>query len=81
MQKTIDLQYYARFRELRGRSSEFVTTTAATPRELFEELGFDRSMPVAASWLKVAINAAFATWDDPIENGDVVVFMTPMAGG
>jgi sulfur-carrier protein len=81
MDKQIDLQYHARFREVRGRSSETVTTRAATPRELFQELGLDRDFPIDAAWLKVAVNDAFASWEDTLADRDVVVFMTPMAGG
>jgi len=81
MEKQINLQYFAQFRDLRGCSGETVITRAGTAQELFEELGFATSIPVGAKWLRVAINDAFASWDDAIENGDVVVFMTPMAGG
>ncbi len=79
--KTIELQHYARFRDLRGCTAESVTTTAASPRELYRELGFEVSMPAPGDWLRVAINDDFAGWDDPLEDGDLVVFMMPMAGG
>jgi molybdopterin converting factor small subunit len=81
MSKQIDLHYYAQFRAARGRSSEVVATSAATPRELYEELGLMEVFPFRPGQLTVAVNDAFASWDISLESGDTVVFMTPMAGG
>ena len=81
MKKTIEMQHFAGFRDLRGCASESYDTTAASPRELFLELGLQEAVPLESHWLKVAINDDFAEWDDPLEAGDRVVFMMPMSGG
>lgn len=80
-EREIVLQHFAVFREARGTSSETVTTTAATPRALYEELGLGEVFPFDEQRLRVARNDEFATWDDPLENGDVVVFLAPSSGG
>jgi molybdopterin converting factor small subunit len=81
MEKRIHIQSYAVFREARGREAESVTTRAATPRELFDELGFGAAYPSPTSWIKVAVNDDFAPWDAALRDGDTVVFIAPTAGG
>ena len=34
-----------------------------------------------ASSLRVAVNGAYAAWDDPIRDGDEVAIIPPVAGG
>lgn len=81
MEKQVHLDYYALFREARGRASETVTTRAASPRELFAELGLERVCALDPAWLQVAVNDEFAAWDAGLHPGDRVVFIAPMAGG
>ncbi len=81
MDKTIHLEHYALFREARGTSAETVTTRAATPRELFAELGLDAVCAPDPAWLRVAVNDAFTGWDAVLDPGDRVVFIAPVAGG
>lgn len=81
MEKNIRVQYYAIFREARGKSSESVTTRAQNPKELFEELHLQTAFPFDARRLKVALNDEFAPWDAPLSPGDTVVFIAPVSGG
>jgi molybdenum cofactor guanylyltransferase len=77
----IKVQYYALLREQAGRSEESVTTTARTPRELYEELRRRYPFSLAADSLRVAVNAEFGDWTQPLAEGDAVVFIPPVAGG
>ena len=77
----IRLVHYALFRDARGRGAETVTTRAATPRALFDELGFGAAHASPESWVRVAVNDAFAAWDARLADGDTVVFIAPTAGG
>jgi molybdopterin converting factor subunit 1 len=77
----VNLQYYAQLREQAGMGSEQVTTAATSLRELYEELRARRGFSLAADALKVAVNAQFSAWDQPLRNGDTVVFIPPVAGG
>ncbi len=79
--RRIEVQYYALLREQAGRSAESVTTRARTPRELYEELRKRHPFSLAPEMLRVAVNAEFADWSQPLGEGDAVVFIPPVAGG
>lgn len=76
---TIDVRYFALFRERAGCDGERITTHAQTTAELYAELaprlGLDPSL------VRAAVNGEFV--DDPysLHEGDEVVFVPPVAGG
>jgi molybdenum cofactor guanylyltransferase len=78
---SIRVQYYALLREQAGRSDEALTTRARTPRELYLELGARYRFTLPPEMLRVAINAEFGDWAQPLRAGDSVVFIPPVAGG
>jgi molybdopterin converting factor small subunit len=75
------VQYYALLREQAGRSDETLSTRARTPIELYAELAARYPFTLPANMLRVAINAEFGDWTQPLEAGDAVVFIPPVAGG
>jgi len=77
----VRVQYYALLREQAGRSEEAVATQARTPRELYEELSRRYPFSLPAEMLRVAVNAEFGEWSQPLAEGDAVVFIPPVAGG
>ncbi len=79
--KKLKVQYYALLREQAGRSEESLTTTARTPRDLYIELKARYPFSLAPEMLRVAINAEFGDWQQPLSDGDSVVFIPPVAGG
>lgn len=79
--RTLKVQYFALLREQAKRREESVTTRAATPAELYEELRTRHSFTLPASALRVAVNTDFADWNRPLAENDVVVFIPPVAGG
>lgn len=79
--KDIQIQYYALLREERGLSSENLTTEVATPRELYDLLKLRHGFSLPSERLNVAVNEAFANWEQPLRAGDSVVFIPPVAGG
>jgi molybdopterin-guanine dinucleotide biosynthesis protein A/molybdopterin converting factor small subunit len=79
--REIRVQYYALLREQAGRSSETLATQARTPRELYAELAARYRFTLPADMLRVAINAEFGDWSQPLAAGDAVVFIPPVAGG
>jgi len=79
--RQIKVQYYALLREQAGRSAETVSTGARTPRELYEELRGRHPFSLAPEMLRVAVNAEFSDWSQPLDEGDAVVFIPPVAGG
>lgn len=81
MTRTVHVQYFAVLREQAGRGSEVIQTVAADPERLYEELRRLRGLSVPRSMLRVAVNEEFADWQRPLEDGDRVVFIPPVAGG
>lgn len=79
--RQIRVQYYAILREQAGRSDETLDTRSRTPRELYEELAARYRFTLPADLLRVAINAEFGEWSQPLQAGDSVVFIPPVAGG
>lgn len=79
--RAIKVQYYALLREQAGRSDETLTTRARNPRELYAELAARYPFTLPAEMLRVAVNAEFGDWNQPLAPGDAVVFIPPVAGG
>lgn len=77
----LKVQYYALFREQAGRSEELLDTSAATPEQLYRELQARHHFKLTQQQLKVAVNASFSDWLTPLQSGDTVVFIPPVAGG
>jgi molybdopterin converting factor small subunit len=79
--KNVDVRFFAIFREITGQQSFSHHSGASSTRELFEEvcavfpgLNFDAAA-------LVAINDEMAGWDRSFEDGDVILFFPPVAGG
>jgi molybdopterin-guanine dinucleotide biosynthesis protein A len=79
--RSVSVQYFAILREQAGRSEERLSTTARTPRELYAELRGRHPFTLEPAVLRVAVNAEFCDWEQPLAAGDTVVFIPPVAGG
>lgn len=79
--KRIEISYFALLREERGLNKETFETGARTLRELYAELKTHHRFSLSAELLRPALNDAFADWDAPIQEGDRIVFIPPVAGG
>ena len=77
----IQVQYYAMMREEAGTGQEEVETDAATVLDLFAELKSRHGFTALSEHLKVVVNEEFCEWSKPMADGDVVVFIPPVAGG
>lgn len=77
----LQIRYYAILREQAGKNEESFSTTAATPAALFDELRARYPFTLQSAQLKVAVNAEFRDWHTPLKDGDIVVFIPPVAGG
>lgn len=78
---SVTVEFFAQLREQAGRSREPVATAAGDLAGLYAQLRARHGFTLAQAQLKVAVNAAFADWDRPLADGDVVVFIPPVAGG
>ncbi len=79
--KTVQMHYYAIFREQRGQDKESLSTEAATLLELYEELTKKFGFTLPRTAVKPAVNDEFVQWQRPLKNGDRVTFIPPVAGG
>jgi molybdopterin converting factor subunit 1 len=78
--KTIQIEYFAILREQAGQSRESVRTEAPTAAELFANLQQTHGFAAPKNF-KLAVNDEFCAWDTPLNDGDRVVFIPPVAGG
>ena len=81
MPQHIHILYFAQLREQSGRSEETLETDAATPRAVFDELRARYGFGLSSDNLKVAVNDRMMDWDTPLNDGDTVLFVPPVAGG
>jgi molybdopterin converting factor small subunit len=79
--KSVDLEFFAQFREDCGLSRETVLTTSRTAEELYTELDRKYRFRSHKETIRVAVNDSLAPWDTEIRDGDRVVFLTPFGGG
>jgi len=79
--KTIHVQYFAVLREQAGRGEEALPTNAHSPADLYEALKERHGLTLPRTVLRVAVNEEFCGWDRPLQEGDRVVFIPPVAGG
>ena len=78
---TRDVHYFAILREQRGVSQEKLTTAAATPAALYEELRARHGFTLPGDRVRAAVNDAFVDAAAPLRDGDRIVFIPPVAGG
>jgi len=78
---TLDVHYFAILREQRGLSQEKLTTAAATPVALYEELRARHGFTLPGDRVRAAVNDAFVDAATPLRDGDRIVFIPPVAGG
>jgi molybdopterin converting factor subunit 1 len=76
----VRVEYFAVLREHVGRAHEQLRTTAGTVGELYAELDGRYGFP-ALGRVKAAVNDEFRDWSAPVRDGDLVVFIPPVAGG
>ena len=80
--KTINVLYFASLADEASCHEEKVTVQQSISlTELYAQLNQKYNFSREQSELKVAINDYFAKWSDSIDDGDSVVFITPVAGG
>lgn len=79
--KTLEVRYFAVFREQRGLACESVATRAATAGALYDELRGTHGFTLDRALVRVSINRAFRPMETAVQAGDEVVFIPPVAGG
>ncbi len=78
----INVLYFASLADEANCQEETVSVQKSTSlTELYQQLSQKHRFSRPQSELRVAVNDYFANWTDQINDGDSVVFITPVAGG
>ncbi len=77
----ISITYYAMFREEAGQNGETVETENSDAVVLFDRLKEKYDFSMCRSHVRLAVNDAFVDWNTPLNDGDQLVFIPPVAGG
>ncbi len=80
-ERALRVRLYAILREHTGQEVLQVQTGAATAGELFSELKEQHRWPWPRQAFRAAVNDTFCAWDHPLQAGDEVAFIPPVAGG
>jgi molybdopterin synthase sulfur carrier subunit len=78
---TVRLLYFASLREAAGRDEESVQSGAADLAALYAETAARHALHWPRDKLRVAVDGAFARWDDALRDGSEVAFIPPVSGG
>lgn len=81
MTAQVTVLYFASLRDAAGGAGEQVRTDAADLRALYAELRARHGFALPVERLRVAVDGAFARWDDPLPDGGEVAFIPPVSGG
>ena len=79
--RPIHIKFFAVLREQAGVSTLERHTGAQTPAALYQELQASHGLQLSAALLRVAVNERYVTMETPLQAGDRVVFIPPVAGG
>jgi molybdopterin synthase sulfur carrier subunit len=73
--------YFASLRDAAGRAEELVETRAPDAAALYAELQVRHGFALPRERLRVAVDGAFARWDDALRDGSELAFIPPVSGG
>lgn len=77
----VKLLYFASLRDAAGVSEEELQTQAPDLRALYAQCRERHGFLLPAERLRVAVDGAFAHWDDEVGNNSEIAFIAPVSGG
>ena len=77
----VNVLYFASLRDAAGLASETVDSGAPDLRTLYAALRERHGFALAVDRLRVAVDGAFARWDDAVVEGSEIAFVPPVSGG
>lgn len=78
---TVTVLYFASLRDAAGAAQESLETDAPTLRALYAQLQARHGFALSVERLRVAVDGAFARWDDAVAAGGEIAFIPPVSGG
>ena len=79
--KQLEILYFARLAEQAGKDEEKIQFAGEHLTDLYQMLSEKYSFKLTQDKLAVAINHEMTRWDTPINDGDIIAFIPPVAGG
>lgn len=77
----VTVLYFASLRDAAGVASEVVDGAADDLRALYESLRARHGFALPVERLRVAVDGAFARWEDRLVSGSEIAFIPPVSGG
>ena len=77
----VNVLYFASLRDAAAMGGESVETVAPDLRGLYAELQVRHGFVLPLDRLRVAVDGAFAHWDESLHEGSEVAFIPPVSGG
>lgn len=77
----VTVLYFASLRDAAGTDAERLDTEAPDLRVLYLELRARHGFALPVERLRVAVDGAFARWEDAPRDGSEVAFIPPVSGG
>lgn len=81
MPKNLEILYFASLAEQANKDEDTVQFTGDNLSELYQMLSEKYDFKLTQEKLAVAINHEMVNWDSPINAGDIIAFIPPVAGG
>lgn len=79
--KSINVKYFALFRELAGVESESLQVDVETYADLYSQLAQKYKFTLPLEMIQLAVNDEFSPLHRTIDDGARIVFIPPVAGG
>jgi len=77
----VEILYFAALRDAAGIASEHLDTDAPNLAALYAAMQARHPLPFPQRQLRVAVDGAFAHWDDVVLAGSTVAIIPPVSGG
>ena len=81
MTARVTVLYFASLRDVTGMASETFDTAAPDLRVLYIELRARHGFALPVDRRRVAVDGAFARWEDAPRDGSEIAFIPPVSGG
>ena len=78
---SVRVLYFASLRDAAGVDQETVAGDVGDLRALYANLQQRHGFALPVERVRVAVDGAFARWEDPVRDGSEVAFIPPVSGG
>jgi molybdopterin synthase sulfur carrier subunit len=81
MSVRLEVLYFASLRDAAGTDAESVQTAAADLAGVYAQRQAAHGFRLSLAQLRVAVDGAFAHWDQAPREGSTIAFIPPVSGG